>query len=310
MITKSQKIRLGIFVFVAVALLLILLSLVIGSKFLEKRDIYYIAYKDVSVSGLDIGSAVKYHGIRVGRIEELKVDTEDITRIIVKISVKEKTPIKSDVKAVISAVGITGLKLIELVGGTTEAETLKPNSFIESGPSVFEEITGKAEIISEKLEIVLNNLAEITKEANQRKVEKILTNINILLSENREPITNTLSNLDSISFYAIQFTKSASEAAEKLNTILHSEELQNLLANSEEFSSKLAKVDISTTIEELNNAIKQANDAFLHIDRTVLKSRSDILETLEILKETVDYLNEFSRDISEDPSILLRPTKK
>ena len=310
MITKSQKIRLGIFVFVAVALLLILLSLVIGSKFLEKRDIYYIAYKDVSVSGLDIGSAVKYHGIRVGRIEELKVDTEDITRIIVKISVKEKTPIKSDVKAVISAVGITGLKLIELVGGTTEAETLKPNSFIESGPSVFEEITGKAEIISEKLEIVLNNLAEITKEANQRKVEKILTNINILLSENREPITNTLSNLDSISFYAIQFTKSASEAVEKLNTILHSEELQNLLANSEEFSSKLAKVDISTTIEELNNAIKQANDAFLHIDRTVLKSRSDILETLEILKETVDYLNEFSRDISEDPSILLRPTKK
>ncbi|MBL7108426.1 MAG: MCE family protein [Candidatus Cloacimonetes bacterium] len=310
MITKSQKIRLGIFVFVAVALLLILLSLVIGSKFLEKRDIYYIAYKDVSVSGLDIGSAVKYHGIRVGRIEELKVDTEDITRVIVKISVKEKTPIKSDVKAVISAVGITGLKLIELVGGTTEAETLKPNSFIESGPSVFEEITGKAEIISEKLEVVLNNLAEITKEANQRKVEKILTNINILLSENREPITNTLSNLDSISFYAIQFTKSASEAAEKLNTILHSEELQNLLANSEEFSSKLAKVDISTTIEELNNAIKQANDAFLHIDRTVLKSRSDILETLEILKETVDYLNEFSRDISEDPSILLRPTKK
>lgn len=310
MITKSQKIRLGIFVFVAVALLLILLSLVIGSKFLEKRDIYYIAYKDVSVSGLDIGSAVKYHGIRVGRIEELKVDTEDITRIIVKISVKEKTPIKSDVKAVISAVGITGLKLIELVGGTTEAETLKPNSFIESGPSVFEEITGKAEIISEKLEIVLNNLAEITKEANQRKVEKILTNINILLSENREPITNTLSNLDSISFYAIQFTKSASEAVEKLNTILHSEELQNLLANSEEFSSKLAKVDISTTIEELNDAIKQANDAFLHIDRTVLKSRSDILETLEILKETVDYLNEFSRDISEDPSILLRPTKK
>lgn len=310
MITKSQKIRLGIFVFVAVALLLILLSLVIGSKFLEKRDIYYIAYKDVSVSGLDIGSAVKYHGIRVGRIEELKVDTEDITRIIVKISVKEKTPIKSDVKAVISAVGITGLKLIELVGGTTEAETLKPNSFIESGPSVFEEITGKAEIISEKLEIVLNNLAEITKEANQRKVEKILTNINILLSENREPITSTLSNLDSISFYAIQFTKSASEAVEKLNTILHSEELQNLLANSEEFSSKLAKVDISTTIEELNNAIKQANDAFLHIDRTVLKSRSDILETLEILKETVDYLNEFSRDISEDPSILLRPTKK
>lgn len=310
MITKSQKIRLGIFVFVAVALLLILLSLVIGSKFLEKRDIYYIAYKDVSVSGLDIGSAVKYHGIRVGRIEELKVDTEDITRIIVKISVKEKTPIKSDVKAVISAVGITGLKLIELVGGTTEAETLKPNSFIESGPSVFEEITGKAEIISEKLEIVLNNLAEITKEANQRKVEKILTNINILLSENREPITSTLSNLDSISFYAIQFTKSASEAVEKLNTILHSEELQNLLANSEEFSSKLAKVDISTTIEELNDAIKQANDAFLHIDRTVLKSRSDILETLEILKETVDYLNEFSRDISEDPSILLRPTKK
>ena len=54
----------------------------------------------------------------------------------------------------------------------------------------------------------------------------------------------------------------------------------------------------------------QANDAFLHIDLTILKSRQDILQTLEILKETIEYLNEFSRQISENPSILLRTKKQ
>ena len=36
------------------------------------------------------------------------------------------------------------------------------------------------------------------------------------------------------------------------------------------------------------------------------KSRTDLVYTIESLKETSDYLNQFSRLISEDPSILVR----
>jgi hypothetical protein len=62
-------------------------------------------------------------------------------------------------------------------------------------------------------------------------------------------------------------------------------------------------------MNDLNEAIYNANEAFLHIDLTVLKGRDDLLNSLNILKETIDNLNDFSRQISEDPTLLIRPKK-
>ena len=39
---------------------------------------------------------------------------------------------------------------------------------------------------------------------------------------------------------------------------------------------------------------------------TLLKSRHDILSSTEILRESLEYFNEFTRLISENPSLLLR----
>jgi len=124
MVSKSQKIRLGIFIIVGLVFLFVLIGIIVGTKLFDKKDIYFIAYKDQSVSGMNVGSAVQYHGIRVGRIEELNIDKDDVTTVIVEISVKAGTPIKTDVKAVMAAVGITGLKQIELVGGDPREKNL------------------------------------------------------------------------------------------------------------------------------------------------------------------------------------------
>jgi len=99
MVSKSQKIRLGIFIIVGLVFLFVLIGIIVGTKLFDKKDIYFIAYKDQSVSGMNVGSAVQYHGIRVGRIEELDIDKDDVTTVIVEISVKAGTPIKTDVKS-------------------------------------------------------------------------------------------------------------------------------------------------------------------------------------------------------------------
>ncbi len=313
MVTKSQKIRLGVFIGVAVILLLLLLSLVIGSKFLERRDIYYIGYKDVSVGGLDIGSAVKYHGIRIGRVEELKIDPEDITRIIVKISVKHGTPVKSDVEAVISTVGITGLKLIELVGGTAESETLKPNSYIKPGASVFEAITGKAEVIAEKLEFVLNNLADLFRGENKtdlkeliRNAKNSLSNINLILEDNRDNIKQSITNINKFSDELPALSDNAEKTINDIKEFINSEEMSNLLANLNDVSDEIKLAQIKKTINDINVAVATINKTFTHIDLTFIESREDIIQSMDLLKETMQYLNEFSRLISEEPSLLIK----
>ena len=170
MVTKAQKFRLGIFIFTTSMLLVIFLILVAGKKFMEKRDTYFIRYENRSVTGLQIGGPVKYHGINIGRVDEIKIEKSNVENIVITIGVKSGTPIKTDVEATLVPIGITGLLQIELVGGSNEAGFSAPNSFIKAGNSTFELITGKAEIIATKLETLLNNFVNITDTENQQKM--------------------------------------------------------------------------------------------------------------------------------------------
>lgn len=304
--SKSQRIRLGIFITISSSILIIVIALITGSKLLQKRDIYYIAYKDVSISGLEIGNSVKYHGIRVGRIDDIKIDPKDITRVIITISVEENTPIKEDVEAIVSIIGITGLKLIELTGGSNEAELLKPGSFIKPGKSTMANITGKAEIISEKIEIIANNLSEITGGENKDKLIELINRINItlkqvniILAENREPIKSTIDNVQ-------QFSEQLNILGASTNRILVS--LDTVMINISEISKDLNQADIADLLSNINQTVREIDRTFTHIDMTVLKGRKDLIRSLELMKYSLQNLNEFSRMLTENPSIILRGT--
>ena len=310
MVSKTQKFRLGVFITFISIIMLIFIIMVTGNKLMKKRDHYQIIYKDISVSGLQVGGSVKYHGINIGRIDDITIDQEDIRNVIVKISIRAGTPVKEDVIASLIPVGITGLLQVELSGGTNEAELLEPGSNIRPGTSIFESISGKAEIITEKLEQVLDNLTKITDRNNQEKISGILTSVDSILSVNRGPFNNIMISMDSIVVNLAQLTKESSQAVEKLNRIIQSEQFANIMDNSEKVSRDLASADITKLITDLNKAINKVSDTFAHIDQTHLKTRQDIIQTIETLRETIDYLNEFSRQISEEPSILIRTKKK
>jgi len=301
-VTRAQKARLGIFLVVSGGILLIMLVIVTGAKLFEKRDYYRVRYEDVSVSGLEVGAQVKYHGVRVGRVEEIFIDPEDIETIIVVLSLDHGTPIKKDVEAVISAMSLTGIKIIELTGGSTEAELLPTDSEIPAGESAIQAITGKAEAVSEKLELVLSNLAVITGADNQERLFRMMDNtalvledVHIILSDNRDKFANAVDNLESASI--------------AINGIATSPELRNILANLDSTVSKVDSARLGETIEDLKEALVQAKTTLNHIDLTFLKGRHDILTSLEVMRESLDSFNEFARLISEDPSLLLRGTK-
>ncbi|MDI3520898.1 MAG: phospholipid/cholesterol/gamma-HCH transport system substrate-binding protein, partial [Anaerophaga sp.] len=102
---RSKKIRLGIFIIVSSALLLFLVVYFTARELFEKSDTYYVNFHDVSVSGMEIGSPVKYLGINVGTISDIRINPQDITSIIAELSLKQGTPIKEDAKADIVSLG-------------------------------------------------------------------------------------------------------------------------------------------------------------------------------------------------------------
>jgi MlaD protein len=67
---KANYFRLGIFIIVAAAIFVaIVLALGAGNVF--KRTITIETYFDESVQGLDVGSAVKYRGVQIGRVTRI-----------------------------------------------------------------------------------------------------------------------------------------------------------------------------------------------------------------------------------------------
>ncbi len=306
MVTKAQKFRLGIFITVISILMIIFLVMVAGTKIMQKRDIYYIRYEDSSVTGLQVGGPVKYRGISIGRVDDISIDLENISDIIVTINIKSGTPIKGDMEASLIPIGITGLVQVEITGGTQETELLEEGSFINSGFSTFESISGKAEIITNKIEILLNNLNEITNKENAKRLNNIIANIDTTINQNQNSVSNTIVTLEIITEDFKQITKDTKTLLNKLDKIIKSGKIEKIVANTDEITSELADSDLKQLMTDIHKLTIDANNAIFRIDATHLESRQDLLDTIESLKETIDYLNDFSRQISEDPSLLIR----
>jgi phospholipid/cholesterol/gamma-HCH transport system substrate-binding protein len=324
MASRARKIRFGVFIFITTSLLVIMFALLVGKKLIEQRTHYYINYKGVSVSGLEIGSSVKYHGLTIGRVEDIIIDEDNINNIIVEISVKKDVPIKEDVEAKLVSVGITGLKQIELTGGSSTADDVPPGGNIQPGKSYIENITGRAEVIANKTEYLINNLTNLTREANRERVTSLLENLdtltynfNQILHTNKESINKTVANLELTSEKMVILTDTTIKTMASINKFIESEEIAHILKNTESFTDSLASIRYSHFEQSGDSLIKNINKVVNNLDRTinnidlmVLQSRGDLVDAISTLEETSEILREFARKIQDDPASLLRSKNK
>lgn len=317
---QAQKIRLGIFLVVSSTILLIIVAFFTAREFFKKEDTYFIAYKGISVGGLEVGSPVKYLGIKVGNITNITIDPEDVNSVIVELALKPGTPIKEDAEAEITSIGITGLKTIEIKGGSNDARSLEPDSFIKPGSSITDEITGKAEIIAEKAEKVLNNLQSFTQPDNLNKiivlVEKIthlaenanqtLQKVDSVVTDSQDDIRKTISDARQISSRLNKSSISLQESLTRINYLVKSDTVGDILENFRDVSLKLKEAEVGKMIENIANVANQTQELLLKVDNDLDRSSQDFSESLRMLRITLGNLAEASRKINDDPSILIR----
>ena len=78
----------------------------------ERHEIYF----EGSVSGLTVGSTVRYLGVDVGRVVAIRIDKRSAARVQVIVDLDESTPISDRTVAELSLLGVTGLLYIDLLG--------------------------------------------------------------------------------------------------------------------------------------------------------------------------------------------------
>lgn len=317
---RSQKIRLGVFLFVSFVILILIIGFFTAREFFEKSDTYYVSYEGISVRGLEVGSPVRYMGIKVGTIKDIRIDPDDVSSVIVALSIDDGTPIKSDAVADITSIGITGLKTIEITGGSNESEPLDPGSYIQAGTSMTEEITGRAEVIAEKAEMVLNNLQVFTAPENMDKFTKLAEKITMLaeqanrtiiridtvVTENREDVRETVASVRQISERLDETSVILYATAQKIQNTVSSDTVGEVLANVRDVTAQLNEADIKSLIDNIARVADQSKEVLIKVDRDLDRSSEDFSKSLELLKLTLENLNEASMKINEDPSILIR----
>jgi phospholipid/cholesterol/gamma-HCH transport system substrate-binding protein len=81
-----------------------------------ERSYYKLRFEN-SVSGLQVGSAVLFNGIRVGEVTGLALDAARPDQVIATIGVDSLTPVRSDTRVGIESQGLTGGAAVTLNGG-------------------------------------------------------------------------------------------------------------------------------------------------------------------------------------------------
>jgi phospholipid/cholesterol/gamma-HCH transport system substrate-binding protein len=222
MTTKAQKIRLGIFAVAAGALMVLVLVVFAGLRLWEHHERYRIVFGG-SVLGLEEGADVTFAGIRVGSIASIGLMPGDASRVQVVIEVEPGLPIHRDTTASLSMAGITGLKVIDLKGGSAAMPRLPPGATIAAGEATLDRVQRQAQaVIDQTTEImgranqVMQNLEQITAPGQYASIGEFFdharvaseqlaattTELHALVSENRTKVGAALADFDQLTHSA------------------------------------------------------------------------------------------------------------
>jgi phospholipid/cholesterol/gamma-HCH transport system substrate-binding protein len=121
--TRARYILVGLFALVAIAAGFAFVYWLNSTSGLGKRDVYQIRFLG-AVSGLQIGAAVQYNGIRVGEVTSLALNHNNPGEVDATIAIERGTPLRSDTKVSVDFQGLMGSPLISLKGGASASPVL------------------------------------------------------------------------------------------------------------------------------------------------------------------------------------------
>lgn len=148
---------------------------------------YTIYFANQSMDGLDVDSAVKMRGIKVGVVTDYEFVAKPSESIKVTIKVQEQTPIRQGALAYVKRNVVTGLATIEISNPQQQAALLEDAADGERYPVIAE---GSSDL--DRVASAVSRMAE--------NGAQVLDKMNTLLSdENQQRISATLENLKELS---------------------------------------------------------------------------------------------------------------
>lgn len=293
-ISRAQSARLGVFVAAGALLLAGFLVISLGVKFSQKTRTYHAYFVGESMSGLEQSATVKYSGVPIGKVEKISYLPTDISKVKVTLSVQDDFPMKEGMYATTGMLGITGLKYVEIMGGTNTAPLLKPGAEIPTRVSMFSSVSGKAEVIVAKIELLLNNINSLSNPDSLRSLRVMLDNVAAITTDARRISGAIGPKADSM-------TGTAARLLVKIDDI--AQDIQSFTGTLDTTLSAIRFANTVSLVDSTAISLKQLSD---NLALMVRQSREDFTVSMQNLREASESANELAKVLAENPSLMLK----
>jgi len=150
-----------------------------GGDTIETND--YLLVSRHPVSGLNAQAPVRYRGVTVGKVIDIKFDALEPRAILVKISVQAGTPLTMGTYAQLGSQGVTGLSYVILDDDGRKPEPLTATqeglARIEVRPSFIDSVSASGQSMIENFDAVAKRIAVLLSDDNQKQLASTLRNV-------------------------------------------------------------------------------------------------------------------------------------
>lgn len=274
----------------------------------------YLIYFNESVSGLNLNAPVKYRGISVGKVVDLRINPSNIEQVQATVEILKTTPIKETTVAKLTAQGITGLTYINLSLGDNSAPLLKAKKgehypIIKSVPSLFKNVEKSLGELSSQLSDVLEKANTFLDESNRNDTHRVLAHtanilehVDAMLDETTvQHLRSSARNLDKFSFQLTALTPKIDQFV--TNSIAWEDKMSNSFESIQNTYSDMGGI-MDNMAHSFANVEKDVKDASLNIVPTINES---LLQMQSTMIEFDEVLREYKRSPSD---ILFKETKQ
>ena len=164
--TRARYALIGLFMLAVIGAIFAFVYWLENKGGFGERETYRVQFES-SVSGLLIGSAVLFNGIRVGEVTGISLNPDEPQQVIAAISVLKNTPIREDTRVNVEQQGLTGGVAVTLTGGvsTTPLPTNGGMQTLIAPPGVGQDWTQSARDAFQQVETILDQNAKPLNEA-------------------------------------------------------------------------------------------------------------------------------------------------
>ena len=259
------------------------------------------AYYDIrfsSVSGLDNASDVRFSGLGVGQVVDVRLTPERDGTILVRIEVDGETPVRTDSIATIESQGVTGVSYVGIDAGTPTAPLLVSKGEgdipeIIAGRSMLQSLSEDAPQLLERTLVVVDELGQMLSEDNATRIDNILINAEQASNE----FARTLSDFSGVANTVADFAAQISKFNETLDVL--SGDLSGVLNTAD-----LTLVSIRELSEQGKGVLTASTDTLSDAQSAIVETKDFVAQDLSLLADdlratTTDLRNQLAL-ISDD----------